>query len=109
VQADARRPALAHDLDLLPAQHVERQRLGHRLLGAEAGGQVHGGTGAALRVGALAAGEQALGQARTPGDGPLQALDLQEIDADPVHHSTVTVLARLRGWSTFRPRRRAIP
>ena len=24
------------------------------------------------------------------------------------HHSTVTVFARLRGWSTFRPRRRAI-
>jgi hypothetical protein len=26
----------------------------------------------------------------------------------PSDHSTVTVLARLRGWSTLRPRRRAI-
>ena len=26
----------------------------------------------------------------------------------PARYSTVTVFARLRGWSTFRPRRRAI-
>ena len=29
-------------------------------------------------------------------------------DLAGVHYSTVTVFARLRGWSTFRPRRRAI-
>jgi hypothetical protein len=47
-------------------------------------------------------------------EGPLDAVDLDEIDADAedprAHrrgHSTVTVFARLRGWSTLSPRARA--
>ena len=44
-----------------------------------------------------------------------EAVDLDDVrpDADDRHtvtlYSTVTVLARLRGWSTFRPRARAMP
>ena len=73
----------------------------------------------ARRVGALRLREQALGERGPPRQGPLQALDLEQVDADAVHsaqatrransgYSTVTVLARLRGWSTFSPRLRAI-
>ena len=40
---------LADDLDLRQPQDVQRQRLGHRLLSAEAGGEVLGGPGAARR------------------------------------------------------------
>ena len=58
------------------------------------------------RVLALGVGEQALGEAGAALQGPLQAVDLEQVEADG--HSTVTVLARLRGWSTFRPRPRAM-
>ncbi len=68
------------------------------------------GTRVARGVGALALGEQAIGQTGTAGQGQLQALDLEQVEADGDDgpYSTVTVLARLRGWSTFSPRRRAI-
>ena len=85
VQAHARRAAASLDLDVARAQHVQRQRLGHRLLGAEARGEVLRGPGARGRVGALGVGEQALGQpgaararargARSPGGRARRPLD----------------------------------
>ena len=50
--------------------HVaQRQRLGHRLLGAEAHGEVPRGLPAGGGEGALVVGEQALGEARAAGRG----------------------------------------
>ena len=81
-------------------------------------------------VGAKAAGlklagrEESRREGRAPPYCPLQPLDLEQVDSDLRHrgelipwpfpdrskicYSTVTVLARLRGWSTLSPRRRAI-
>ena len=70
------------------------------------------GPGAGGRVGALAVGEDPLGQPRPALERALEPLDVEEVDADAAHgggsYSTVTVLARLRGWSTFSPRSRAM-
>src|ERR1017187_5817531 len=65
------------------------------------------GPGPRRGIATLGLGEQALGEPRTAGQRLLEPLDLQQVDPDGVH-STVTVLARLRGWSTFKPRRRAM-
>jgi hypothetical protein len=67
--------------------------------------------GTASRVLALAGGEQTLGQPGPPRECALEAIYLEQVDpkADHTHrYSTVTVFARLRGWSTFRSRRRAM-
>src|SRR4051794_17753228 len=112
-----RRVAAADDLDLARTQHVHPQRLAHRLLGAEPDGEVLRRPARRRRVRALAVGEQAVGQPGAPFERPFETVDLQEGEADhgvggggraPLLYSTVTVLARLRGWSTFSPRRRAI-
>jgi hypothetical protein len=64
------------------------------------------GPGPAGRVGALAVGEQSLGEPRPALERPFEAIDLEQVDADcgPGRralalraHSTVTVLARFRG------------
>jgi hypothetical protein len=90
----------AGHLDLARRPGLERQRLGDRLLRAEPGGEVHRGAGTRLRVRTLAGREQAVLQIGPARQSALQPVDLEEVDAD---HSTVTVLARLRGWSTLRP------
>ena len=76
---------------------------------------------AARGVRALALGEEPERQPGPPFERPLQAVDLEQVQADAHapslacsgvvargRYSTVTVLARLRGWSTFSPRSRAI-
>jgi hypothetical protein len=58
-------------------------------------------------VGDLRRGEEPFFQTRMTGHRPLEPFDLDQIETDQrrVHcYSTVTVLARLRGWSTFSPR-----
>ena len=65
---------------------------------------------AAGGVRALGPGEQALGESGTARERTLEPLDLEPIDPDARcarrrrGHSTVTVFARFRGWSTFSPR-----
>ena len=99
---------------------MQPQRLGDRLLRAEARGEMLRRAAAAGSVGALAVGEQAFGQPRVAFERALEPVDLQEVQADPggCHwreprgalgpYSTVTVFARLRGWSTLSPRSRAM-
>ena len=82
-----RRPAAAEHLDVLPAPRLQGERLRDSFLGAEPGRQVHHRASAAGRVGALAFGEEPLGEPRTARQGALEALDLQEVDPDPGHRS----------------------
>ena len=90
-RAGAARPCSAtsrgpsSDLDVLPRPRLERERLGHRLLRAEARGEVLAGPRAGRGVGALALGEQPLGQPRPALERALQALDLQQVHADAAH------------------------
>ena len=92
------------------------ERLGRRLLGAEARRQVLPGARLTGGVRPLGLGEQPLGEPRRPLERPLEPVDLEQVDPDAMGpappprraHSTVTVLARFRGWSTFSPRRRAM-
>ena len=77
--------AAAEDLDVAPAPLAQLERLRDRLLGAEPRGQVHRGPRARGRVGALAVGEQPLRQRGAPGERALEAVDLQEVDADAGH------------------------
>ena len=64
----------------------EPERLQHRLLGGEAGGEVAAGAGPGTGVRQLLGGEEALGQSRPPLQGALEASDLDQIDADPGRH-----------------------
>jgi hypothetical protein len=48
---------------------------------------MHRGTGAGLRVGPLRVGEEPLGEPRAPLQRPLEAVDLQQVDADCLHES----------------------
>src|SRR5918994_3906381 len=101
-QAEPRWRPLDH-LDLPQSQRRDTQGLHGRFLGGEPDRQVASRPVTLVRVPQLGLREDALGQPRTPLQGSLQALDLQQVDADPGSgHSTVTVLARLRGWSTLR-------
>ena len=77
--------APADDLDVVGAEHLEPERLDHRLLGAEARRQVLPRARAALRVGALRVGEQALGQARPALERSLEPLDLDDVDPHAAH------------------------
>ena len=68
------------------------------------------GTRAGGRVGALGVGEQPRTEPRPALQGSLEAVDLQEVEPHPClsrpvdrGYSTVTVFARLRGWSTLSP------
>src|SRR5215213_350125 len=110
----------AHHGGVGPAQADRRaERLGERLLGREPRSQRH------HRQVALSVGEQPLEQARGPGQRLAEAFDVHDVDADAHDHaapaarsrsiratrpcllnraySTVTDLARLRGWSMSRP------
>ena len=78
--ASAARPREPHgrrlagdDLDLAQAEAVgEAERLDHRLLGGEAGGEVAAGAGAGRGIVALGLGEDPLGEARVALQRPLQ-------------------------------------
>ncbi len=88
-----------------PYPHAKRFQ--HRFLRGEARGQSFG---TILRVSALAFGEEAIDDSRVTLQRSRKARDVNEVDANAAsrHYSTVTVLARLRGRSTLRPRPRAI-
>ena len=111
VQRDPRLSPREH-LDLAPdeADDADAERLAHRLFGGETGGVARKGIGEAVGVGALVAREEALiGSWQALEQAP-HAGDLDGVDADAGHaglplepHSTVTVFARLRGWSTSCP------
>ena len=90
----------ADDLDVARVAGRELQRLGDRLLGAEARRQVLPGPRARRRVRALAVGEQPLGEPRAPRERALQAVDLEEVEAHAAH-ATIAVFAGLRGGSAF--------
>ena len=98
--------------------HAAAERLADRLLAGEPGRVVLGRV--RPRVAVLALG---LGEARAPESrdrSSARATRAISIRSTPiltsrgilpdsaVRYSTVTVFARFRGWSTFRPRRRAI-
>ncbi len=70
-------------LDLAQAEAAaQTQRLDHRLLGGKAGSKVSTRPGAGDRVLALGRSEHALGQARVAPQSPLQARNLEQVDAD---------------------------
>ena len=85
------------------------ERLHDRLLGCEARRQALGHVGRAGGVGLLGLGEAARREARTAVEQPAEArhVDRVDADADDGAHSTVTVLARLRGRSGSCPCSRA--
>ncbi len=100
---------VAHHLDAAPRRRTDAgtDALQHRLLGREARGQpLRSGAGVAT----LALGEQPLDETGTALEDPSEARHVHQVhaDAEGRHYSTVTVLARLRGRSTFRPRPRAM-
>src|SRR5215207_2852619 len=107
VQHDLGLLAARRHLHVLPAPRAHAERLRDRLLGTEARRQVLAGTRACGSVRTLAVREEPRRQAGPPLDRALEALDLQQVQPDAAH-STVTVFARFRGWSTFRPRLPAI-
>ena len=77
------------------------QGLEHGLLGAEARRQVLGGPRPAGGVGALARGEQPLGQPRAPRERALEAVDLEQVDADHLRRDAIrrARAARRIGWA----------
>src|SRR5512144_1249280 len=98
-------------LDLAPAEpdDTDAQRLSDSLLGREACRETRVGVGEAGAVGAFLRREQALASARQALEQPPHAGHREGIDAHALDvHSTVTVFARLRGWSTLSPLRRAM-
>ena len=104
---EAQRDGLAagEDLDVLRAHDRQPERLRHGLLGAEARGQVLAGARAGRGVGALAGGEQAVGERRPPLERALEPIDLQQVEPDAAH-ATVTTLPRPRArplptWPTM--------
>ena len=93
-----RRPVAPEHFDIQEAPGLQLQRLGDRLLGTEARGQMLSGPGAGGRVGALAVGEQPVRERGPALQRAFETLDLEQVDPDPGRaHSTVTVLARFRG------------
>ena len=83
--------AAADDLDVAPTPLAQAERLRDRLLRAEARGEVHRRACARLRVRTLALGEQPLREPRAALERPLQAVDLEQVDADSGHDgATVT-------------------
>jgi hypothetical protein len=82
VQHHLGRPARRGHLDVAKAPHLESERLGHGLLGAETRGQVLAGTGARRRVGSLGVGEEPLGEPGPAVERLLETSDLQQIDPD---------------------------
>src|SRR5579862_592467 len=101
-------PVRAHDLDVVPREGPDAatECLHGRLLGGEARGEALNVSG---RLGALPVGEQARGDRRVSPERGAEARDVDGVDphAGDQGHSTVTVLARLRGRSTSLPSLRA--
>ena len=85
---------LAHDLDVVRVPDLERERLDHCLLGAEARRKVHRGVVSARRVRPLAVGEQPQREAGAPLQRLLHALDLEQVD--PHGHAAMLLLALRR-------------
>ena len=96
---------LAGDFDVGELHSLESgaQSLEHRLFRSEAQRVVHLGTAALVAVLALLGREQTLLEARAALERRLHPVDLDDVDAQSGDHgySTVTDLARLRGWSTL--------
>ena len=123
VQGD-QRLAARQDLDVPPDEpdDTDAQRLADSLLGGEARRVVRPRVGEAVAVGALLLAEEALVGARQALEQPPDARRLDHVDAEAEEeagrrdrgkpssrpYSTVTVFARFRGWSTFRPLSRAM-
>ncbi len=94
----------AGDLDLAQRQRSAAQRLQRGLLGGEASREMASRPMLRACIGQLAVREQPFGEPGPAFERPLEPSDLEQIDPDPGgHYSTVTVFARLRGWSTFSP------
>ena len=74
-----------------------------RLLRRKASGEMPGRSGVSICIFQLLASEDAISECRAALERPLDAVDLDQIDAHPFartwfrDHSTVTVFARLRG------------
>ena len=85
----------AEHFDVTPVPGTQAERLGDRLLGAEARRQVLTRPRARRGVLAFGGGEQPVREPRPAFERTLEPVDLEQVQADG--HSTVTVLARLRG------------
>ena len=110
VQRDAGLRPLPDDLDVARVPGLQAQRLGDRLLGAEARREMLAGPRAAA---AYARSPSVNSRSASPGRRS-SACSMRSISSRSIPtamrgraYSTVTVLARLRGWSTFSPRLRA--
>ena len=98
------------DLYVLPGRDTRTQKLAHGFFGSEPRRVAEGGILVLVAVGDLGRGEHAFFQPRMPRECFTETRDLHQVQTDlrtlrRAHgYSTVTVLARLRGWSTFSPR-----
>src|SRR3990172_1215446 len=105
--------------DVLPAlPPIPAERLDRGLPSREPPRVGLGGAGLRVAVGDLLWCEHALAHRRVPPERPLHPGDLAQVDPEPqdLHaprvarpaprglYSTVTLFARLRGWSTSQPR-----
>src|SRR5918997_3665726 len=84
-EPDLGRRSRGDHLHIPEAPGREPERLRDRLLGAEAGGQVHHGPRVRGGVLPLRVGEEPLGELRRPLERLLQAVHLEEVDADAAH------------------------
>src|SRR5213076_1242621 len=85
VQPQSGRLAIAAlDLDL-PGGPRDAEGLARRLLGGEPGREVAAWAKARAHVGLLGLREQAIREPRAARQRPLQAPDLDQVDADPAH------------------------
>lgn len=114
----------------MPFRESGAQRLQHRFLGGETGGIVGGPVGGAVAVGALFGGEHLLRKRGGALQNGLHAGHFHHVHPQPHRigghlygsglgqgffqllashvYSTVTDLAKFRGWSTSQPRSRAM-
>ncbi len=111
------------DLDVLPAKDAGAQEFSHSFLGREARREVQNRPSAPGTVVDLGSREQPVAKPGVALESALESADIDQIEPDArgmrrnderpiftrrIHvYSTVTVLARLRGWSTFSPRQLA--
>jgi hypothetical protein len=91
-----------HHLDVARRPRFEAQRLGHRLLRAEARGEVLPGPRPPGGVRTLAVGEQPPSEPRTPLERALEALDLEEVHADAGHGADSSTRWSARVRARFR-------
>src|SRR5580658_7454397 len=110
VQQHARRPGVVEGhLDRTPGSrpHPDAKGLHHCLFGGKAGSEA---LGPSARVALLLLREETIRDTRMSLEREPKSRDVNDVDADAHrrHYSTVTVLARLRGRSTFLPSPRAM-